>query len=399
MSERQGVERPRAVGRYWGAGLVVALALLSAPSCGGSSTNSHGGETHWLGLCSEERTCDARFDCLCGVCTHECESDADCSSLDTTAVCARGEATDLSNTCGDDAVRRICVRPNQVGSSTSSGGSGGTTGSTGMGGQGGDGSTGGGGLGACAAEDASGVNTGDCEERAYVGWSGDFCEVHWGCSCDGPGCAELSETYEDCALEHRGCFENQVCNDERRAVRQALTQHKSCMNTSDCRSYFVGCGVTEDGCTGAVYSNDQLAASEMEILARSMTTCVAAFEEGDGCGLCERVAAPPECIEGRCVAANGELCALEQNALFWFLNENKACSSDGDCTIQTVGCGVTEDGCTGAVYLANGFDLEEFQTLRAELHACPTVDPSSCEICERLETPAACIDGRCQRAQ
>lgn len=137
----------------------------------------------------------------------------------------------------------------------------------------------------------------------------------------------------------------------------------------------------------------------MEELNARLQTCVAAFEEGGECVLCERIAAPPNCSDGRCVSANDEACALEENALWWFLGENGACSSDGDCTTQTVGCGVTEDGCTGAVYLANGFDMDEFQTLKAEFYACPAVDESTCVTCERLDAPAACIDGLCQRAQ
>lgn len=394
MNERQSGGRPRTVGRYWLGGFVVGLALLWAPSCGGSSTNSHGGETHWLGLCSNSRACENRFECLCGVCTQECESNADCASLGATAVCAPAATTDLGDSCGNDATRRLCVRESQLGSSTSSGGTGGTNGSTGGAGQAGGGS--GGGSSDCAAEDASGVKAGDCEERAFVYWTGDACEISWGCSCDGAGCAELSETFEDCAREHASCFDDQVCADERRAVREALNQDKSCTDTSDCRSYLVGCGVTEDGCTGAVYSNDQLAASEMQLLTAKLNTCVMAFEDGESCWLCERAAASPECIDGRCVAADA--CALEHNALGWFLEQNKACSSDGDCTTQTVGCGVTEDGCTGAVYLANGFDMDEFETLKAELHACPAVDESSCALCERETAPAACLEGRCQRA-
>ncbi len=393
MNERRYVRQKSTAGRYWFCGLVLA-GLAMAPSCGGSSTNTHGGETHWLGLCSASSPCDDRFDCLCGVCTQECESNADCSSLGATAVCARGAATDLGDSCGNDATRRICVRESQVGGSTSSGGTGGTSGSTGGAGQAGGGS--GGDAGECAAQDASGVKTGDCEERAFVYWNGEACATKWGC-CEGAGCAELSSTLEECAKDHASCFDNQVCSDERREAREILNESKSCTDASDCRSYVVGCGVTEDGCTGAVYSNGELAVSEVERLTARLNTCMAAFEDSGSCGVCERLAAPPACVDGRCVAES-DGCALERSALRWFLDENKACQSDGDCTVETVGCGVSEDGCTGAVYLAEGFDRDEFETLMAELHACPALDESSCMLCERETTPVACVEGRCRPA-
>jgi hypothetical protein len=219
----------------------------------------------------------------------------------------------------------------------------------------------------------------------------------YACDCEGADCDEISETYDACAQEHAGCFNDQDCFDERREIVELLNANKSCTDTSDCVMHSVGCGVSEDDCTGTVYSNAELDRDEVQGLADHLATCVSAFEGANGsggCGFCERVPRSPECVEGRCIGA--EACALERSMMVAFIYDNDACETADDCAVELVGCGVSEDDCTGGVYLGEGFDSAEFNRLKDELYACAG-DADSCALCERETTPAACVSGRCQR--
>lgn len=88
----------------------------------------------------------------------------------------------------------------------------------------------------------------------------------------------------------------------------------------------------------------------------------------------------------------GTACELEAAALWDFKSRNDACETSSDCTTEFVGCNVTEDGCTGAVYYAADFDRAEFQRLRDEYYSCS----GTCGACRRPASPPGCVSGHCQ---
>jgi hypothetical protein len=275
---------------------------------------------------------------------------------------------------------------------STTGGSGGDTSSGGTPATGGSNSSGGSGGGTpsgCDAQDASGVGT--CEPLLGARWNGAGCEIVWGCSCEGADCDDLWPSYEECAAAQQHCFDNATCSDERKEMRDLLNANKNCETTADCQTLLVGCGVTEDDCTGAVYANQSLDAELFAYHRLRLDACGTLFE-GFGCANCERAARQAECIDGLCLGAAS--CALEASAVRYFINENNACTEDADCVQESVGCEVTQDDCTGAVYLASGFDDAEFKSLRAEYYACKGVD--SCSACLRTVSPPACVGGYCQ---
>jgi hypothetical protein len=89
-------------------------------------------------------------------------------------------------------------------------------------------------------------------------------------------------------------------------------------------------------------------------------------------------------------------CGSEQRALLDFINANRSCQSAADCRSETVGCGITESDCTGAVYLNTRADFSAFGTLRDRYRAC-VGDHPNCGSCARLDPPPSCINGRCAR--
>ncbi len=181
----------------------------------------------------------------------------------------------------------------------------------------------------------------------------------------------------------------QDCNDERRAVREFINQNKSCSETSDCITTTVGCGITEDDCTAAVYMSASVDREEFEALRAEFIICVATYEGPAACSICDRVQRPAACVGGQCIGSAA--CALEAAALWDFKSRNDACEVDDDCVTEIVGCEVTEDDCTGGVYFASDFDREEFTSLRDEYLACT----GGCGACRRLTMPPACVSGHC----
>lgn len=76
------------------------------------------------------------------------------------------------------------------------------------------------------------------------------------------------------------------------------------------------------------------------------------------------------------------------------LNANKACEEDADCVQTFVGDGVTEYGCTGAVYVNAEADRSRWEELTREYAEC--YGPSS--VCSIEPPPPACVAGRCANA-
>lgn len=77
--ERSGL-RERARRSVW----ACAIALGAVMACG-KVEPVQSGETHFLAYCSE--TCQGGYDCVCGVCTRACESNAECASEPGAATC------------------------------------------------------------------------------------------------------------------------------------------------------------------------------------------------------------------------------------------------------------------------------------------------------------------------
>jgi hypothetical protein len=80
-----------------------------------------------------------------------------------------------------------------------------------------------------------------------------------------------------------------------------------------------------------------------------------------------------------------------------FVTANKTCRADDDCRSAFVGCGYTEDGCTGAVYVNQSTNLDQLAELARDLYRC-NHDDDSCSLCERATSPVTCVAGACRRA-
>jgi hypothetical protein len=142
----------------------------------------------------------------------------------------------------------------------------------------------------CAPLDARGE--GPCARLLGYAWDGVACVALSGCSCVGLGCAKLS-TLEACTSAHAGC-DDLACASESRALSDFIAGNKSCTADADCHQQLVGCGITEDGCTGAVYLSNQADRTTFEALRTDFVECTG------GCGNCKRATPPPACVAGRC---------------------------------------------------------------------------------------------------
>jgi hypothetical protein len=107
------------------AAVASAAALFAIiPGCGGDGPGISGNSnTNWLQSCDSDAECGKGLSCLCGVCTLECRTQAQCASLGESAMCL-SNAT-LSSAC---MVNGLCTR-----SATLPDGSLATGGSSGMG--------------------------------------------------------------------------------------------------------------------------------------------------------------------------------------------------------------------------------------------------------------------------
>jgi hypothetical protein len=183
------------------------------------------------------------------------------------------------------------------------------------------------------------------------------------------------------------------CASEEAAVRQFLEENKACSEDSDCRSQAVGCGVTEDGCTGTVYVNQSTNEAELAALRSAYATCMS-DGASEFCVSCNRVSSDAACVAGRCLIrpADSGKCENEERAVREFVSANKACDEDSDCRSWIVGCGVTEDDCTGAVFVNRSTDTSELDALKQTLELCT----GGCGSCRRGVGDGACVSGLCQ---
>lgn len=64
----------------------AAFVLLT--SCGGRSVPSGtDSSSHWLASCDRDDECVSGYECLCGVCTRDCNGASECDNFGSTAVC------------------------------------------------------------------------------------------------------------------------------------------------------------------------------------------------------------------------------------------------------------------------------------------------------------------------
>jgi hypothetical protein len=104
--------------------LLGSLALAAAGGCGKAASEPQlGGETHWLQRCSADGAdvseCGPELQCVCGVCSRACETDAECAGVSTEGRCSARQTTQYASACRPDAPQRLCVRaPTDTGSPT-----------------------------------------------------------------------------------------------------------------------------------------------------------------------------------------------------------------------------------------------------------------------------------------
>jgi hypothetical protein len=143
----------------------------------------------------------------------------------------------------------------------------------------------------CRPMDAQGQ--GNCTLLLGYRWDGQACVSEAGCSCVGPDCGKLASTQEQCASAHAQC-DDPGCGNEQRALQDFINGNKSCAVDADCQVLNVGCGITEDECTGTVYVNTRTELSEFEALRHEYYACVGT------CAGCDRASPPPVCLGGVC---------------------------------------------------------------------------------------------------
>ena len=163
--------------------------------------------------------------------------------------------------------------------------------------------------------------------------------------------------------------------------------NRSCTSEADCREEIVGCDITDYGCTGGVYVNYDADSVTFEVLRKNFYEC-----QGGGCANCQPSRVQPACFFGHC----STWCENELLRVRDFVNGNKACKTMADCQSIQAGCGVTDDGCTGTVYVNRSIDRARFDMHFEELARC-VVGANSCVNCERASPPAVCTPTGCQR--
>ena len=84
--------------------LLLVAALVACQS--GSGAPQSGSESHFLVTCNA--TCSGGFECLCGVCTEACASDATCSSIRAEASCVDVQSRSQSARCDGTTVKAFC---------------------------------------------------------------------------------------------------------------------------------------------------------------------------------------------------------------------------------------------------------------------------------------------------
>ena len=101
---------PRIVG-------AAALAILGLALSGCRSDGPDTGDslTGWLEICTRDEPSGSPFECVCGLRTRGCDTDADCAQFDPDAICAASSDEPLAGRCDGDAPERICSLPCDAG--------------------------------------------------------------------------------------------------------------------------------------------------------------------------------------------------------------------------------------------------------------------------------------------
>ena len=90
----------RAVWVWW----VVGWGILGLGCESGSPKT--GSESHFLTDC--QATCGSGFECLCGVCTESCDSDATCAAIYADAECVDVASRPAASECPDTDAATFC---------------------------------------------------------------------------------------------------------------------------------------------------------------------------------------------------------------------------------------------------------------------------------------------------
>lgn len=156
-----------------------------------------------------------------------------------------------------------------------------------------------------------GVTETGCTNEVYVNKSLDLDEYNaLGAElsqCTGESCTPASTCrlwVPDPACVEGRCGPPEQCATEHSQMWTFLESNKACETAADCRTDFVGCGFSEDGCTQAVFVNEATDTGELERLRTELGRCLG---DPDGCpgAACERAIGVPACVEGRCVNSSG----------------------------------------------------------------------------------------------
>ncbi|HMI92238.1 MAG TPA: hypothetical protein VK509_12770, partial [Polyangiales bacterium] len=83
----------------------TALFLQLCAACAKSTPPASGTNTNWLKHCDTSADCHGAGDCLCGVCTLSCSSNAECSPVGRKVGCAPASQAK----CEDGTTGSLCL--------------------------------------------------------------------------------------------------------------------------------------------------------------------------------------------------------------------------------------------------------------------------------------------------
>jgi hypothetical protein len=95
----------------WMFGAILGLFIAG---CGGRvEQQAVGGETHWLSGCTDDTSCGADLECLCGRCTRSCDEITDCGGLSAAARCLDTTSVEFGADCNEPPPQ-LCARAADV---------------------------------------------------------------------------------------------------------------------------------------------------------------------------------------------------------------------------------------------------------------------------------------------
>src|SRR5262245_6840167 len=91
---------------------IVLISLVAGVLHQGGCDSSKGTDsnTSWLRPCASDVDCDGPLECLCGMCTRACASEAACTGFGGAAHCLELDGADARRACGTAPVS-VCGMP------------------------------------------------------------------------------------------------------------------------------------------------------------------------------------------------------------------------------------------------------------------------------------------------